>query len=357
MQSALALARRGRYSTSPNPAVGCVIVKDGLVIAEGYHAAAGQPHAEAVALSAAGDSAEGATAYVTLEPCNHHGRTGPCAEALIDSRVTRVVYAVDDPGREAGGGAARLRQAGIEVSGGVCADEASWLNRGFLKRAREGRPWVRLKIAMSLDAKVAMASGESQWITGESARADVQRLRAESCSVMTGIGTLLADDPGLNVRDPSLEMRGRQPMRVVLDDQLRTPTDARLLSLPGQTHILTVSGDESKRENLTAAGADVAQLPAADDARVDINSALDYLGRHGVNHVLVEAGSTLVSNLLNRDLYDELVIYVAPRLLGSDARAAFELDAVEKLADARRLKLASTWQTGDDVALNYIRGR
>ncbi len=352
MREAIALAARGRYSTTPNPAVGCVIVRDGRVVARGFHARAGAPHAEAAALAAAAQAdLRGATAYVSLEPCNHHGRTGPCAEALLAAGIARVVYAEDDPNPQVeGGGAARLRAAGIDVLGGVGAAEAAALNRGFFKRMRTGLPRVRVKLAMSLDGAVALASGESQWITGAEARAEVQRLRAESCAVLTGIGTVLADDPSLNVRDPRFELRGRQPLRVVLDSALRMPPSARMLALDGATLVFTASGDAGARSRLEQAGAEVVAGAAGADG-LDLAAVLGELGRRGINDVLVEAGPLLAGKVIDGRWFDELVVHVAPKLLGRDARRAFALASPLSLAAALRLDLVDVERLGADVAL------
>jgi len=352
MREAIALAAEGRYSTTPNPAVGCVIVRDGRVVARGFHARAGAPHAEAAALADATEGdVRGATAYVSLEPCNHHGRTGPCAEALIEAGIVRVVYAEDDPNpRVAGGGAARLRAAGIDVLGGVGAAEAATLNRGFFKRMRTGLPRVRVKLAMSLDGAVALASGESQWITGPEARAEVQRLRAESCAVLTGIGTVLADDPSLNVRDSRFDLRGRQPLRVVLDSGLRVPPSARLLAIDGATLVFTASRDAAARARLEQAGAEVV-VTAAGEGGVDLAAVLLELGQRNINEVLVEAGPLVAGRVIGDRRFDELVVHVAPKLLGREARRAFELVSPLSLAAALELELATVERLGADVAL------
>ena len=352
MREAIALAAEGRYSTTPNPAVGCVIVRDGRVVGRGFHARAGAPHAEAAALAAAADAdLRGATAYVSLEPCNHHGRTGPCAEALIAAGIARVVYAEDDPNpRVDGGGAARLRAAGVDVLGGVGAAEAATLNRGFFKRMRTGLPRVRVKLAMSLDGAVALASGESQWITGPEARAEVQRLRAESCAVLTGIGTVLADDPSLNVRDPRFDLRGRQPLRVVLDSALRTPPSARLLAIDGATLVFTASCDAAARARLEQAGAEVVGI-AAGAGGLDLAAVLRELGRRGINEALVEAGPLLAGRVIDARACDELVVHVAPKLLGREAQRAFALASPLSLAAALEFDLVTVERLGADVAL------
>lgn len=349
MAQALALAARGQYSTSPNPCVGCVLVKDGVVLAEGFHRRAGGPHAEADALAKAGERARGATAYVSLEPCNHHGRTPACSEALVAAGVARVVYAMDDPNpRVAGAGAARLRAAGIEVLGGVAASAAAELNRGFFQRMRSGRPRVRIKLGMSIDGGAALADGSSQWITSAASRADVQRLRAESCAIVTGIGTLLADDPSLNVRDPRFDMHGRQPHRIVLDKYLRTPPDARLLSLPGETWIFCGEQALSEAAPLRAAGASIEALPLT-DGRIDLHALVARLGELEINDLMVESGPRLAGAFIAARCFDELVLYIAPKILGLTARAALEVPSPTLLADALTLPMAACDRIGDDL--------
>ncbi len=352
MLEAVAEAEHGRYSAAPNPAVGCVLVRDGAIIARGFHARAGEAHAEVAALAAVGGSAVGATAYVTLEPCNHHGRTGPCVDALLAAGIARVVYAEADPSAHAGGGAARLSAAGVAVEAGCAVDAASGLNRGFFQRLRLGRPRVRVKLAMSLDGGAALADGQSQWITGAAARADVQRLRAESCAIITGIGTVLADDPGLNVRDPRFEMRGRQPMRVVLDSQLRMPGTARMLSLAGETRVFTTRAADQ------AAGAFAAgvRLERMRDTRggLDLGAVVQRLAELECNEVLVEAGPTLASRFIAERRFDELLVYVAPKLLGREARRAFDLASPLNLSDALGLRLDGMVRIGDDIALTLL---
>lgn len=346
MGEALALARRGEYSTSPNPRVGCVLVRDGVVIGRGFHRRAGGPHAEVEALADAG-AARGATAYVTLEPCNHHGRTPPCSAALVAAGVARVVYAIEDPNpRVAGSGAATLRAAGIAVSHGTCAAEAAALNRGFLTRMGRGRPWVTVKLAMSLDARAALADGQSQWITGPAARADVQRLRARACAIVTGSGTVLADDPSLTVRDPDLDTGGRQPRRVVLDRRLRTPATARMLGLPGETRVICAPAALVRAAALRAAGAVVEALP--EDAN-GLAGLLAHLARLECNEVLVEAGPTLAGAFLGGGHFDELIVYSAPRLLGVGARPAFAVPSPALLADSLALTLQDSTLIGPDL--------
>ncbi|MCC6203219.1 MAG: bifunctional diaminohydroxyphosphoribosylaminopyrimidine deaminase/5-amino-6-(5-phosphoribosylamino)uracil reductase RibD [Gammaproteobacteria bacterium] len=350
MARALALARTGWYSCRPNPRVGCVLVRDGEIVAEGSHLRAGEAHAERHALARAGAAARGATCYVTLEPCCHHGRTPPCTEALLAAGVARVVYARRDPNPAvAGGGAAMLRAAGVPVDGGLLAAVAANLNPGYESRMCRGRPWVRLKIAMSLDGKAALASGASQWLTGPEARADVQRLRAEAGAVLTGIGTVLADDPALTVRDARFDPPD-QPLRIVLDSQLRMPLQAKMLGLPGRTLIGTTSAEPQRRAALEARGAEVHQLAAA-DGKVDPVALLTLLGTRQINDVLVEAGPTLAARLLELRLVDELVLYVAPRLLGAGAREALPVGGITDLLSTPWLEIVDDRRIGCDWRL------
>lgn len=345
MARAMQLAERGLFSTDPNPRVGCVLVRAGEVVGEGWHHRAGEPHAEIHALQAAGDRARGATAYVTLEPCCHHGRTPPCSEALISAGVSRVVAAMEDPNpRMAGQGLARLQQKGIEVRRGVLQAQAEVLNPGFIQRMRHARPYVRGKMAMSLDGRTAMASGESQWITGEAARRDVHRLRARSSAILTGIGTVLADDPALTAR---LEGDISQPLRVVLDSRLQLPLSARLLSQPGRSLILTVSDDMQRADALREAGAEVEVLTAR-DGRVDLAAVLACLARREVNELMVEAGATLCGALLQEGLFDELVIYMAPLVLGDAARGLLALPGLASMADRIELEIDDMRAVGRD---------
>lgn len=352
MRRALKLALGGRHSARPNPRVGCVLVKDGRVVGEGFHYRAGEDHAEAAALRIAGPAAHGATAYVTLEPCAHHGRTPPCAQGLIAAGVTRVIYAAGDPNpRVSGGGAQALREAGIPCDGGLLAEEARAQNRGFLMRCEQGRPFVTLKLGMSLDARVALASGASQWITGKEAREDVQRLRAMSCAVLTGSGTVLADDPGLDVRDPRFDLGGRPPARIVLDSTLRTPPTARILAAPGQVWVFCTEGAESDRaQRLRDRGAKVEVLARA-GAGLDLAALLARLAALELNDLMVEAGPILAAAFLRAGLVDELVLYVAPILLGPDARSAFNWPALHTLAEAPRLTVVDVARVGGDQRL------
>lgn len=344
MARALLLAARGLFTTSPNPRVGCVIVKDGHVVGEGWHERAGTPHAEVHALKAAGGAARGATVYVTLEPCSHHGRTPPCAEALVNAGVARVVAAMTDPNPlVAGGGIAMLTLAGVQAEVGLLEAEARALNPGFISRMTRGGPWVRLKTASTLDGKTALANGASQWITGEAARADVQRLRARACAILTGSGTVLADNPRMNVRDFDI---GRQPLRVVVDSGLRTPPDATILPALVACH----RADPVARVALEASGAEVVELPGA-DGRVDLDALLTLLAQRGVNELHVEAGAALNGALLAAGRVDEWVAYVAPMAVGDTARGLFAMPPLSTLADAARFALADVRQVGGDLRL------
>ncbi|MDR3428365.1 MULTISPECIES: bifunctional diaminohydroxyphosphoribosylaminopyrimidine deaminase/5-amino-6-(5-phosphoribosylamino)uracil reductase RibD [Silvimonas] len=344
MQQALTLAARGRDITPPNPSVGCVLVRDGVVVGEGHSQPTGQAHAEVTAMRMAGELARGATAYVTLEPCSHHGRTPPCADALIAAGVVRAVVALRDPNPlVAGQGLARLRAAGVEASHGLLAKEAAEHHRGFLSRMIRGRPWLRLKIATSLDGRTALQNGQSQWITGPAARADVQKLRARSSAMLTGIGTVLADDAQLTVRDFDI---GRQPLRVVVDSLLRMPPNAKMLQTPGVL-IATAYAEERKHAELIAAGAELLVCPG-DDGRVDLAALLAELGRHGCNEVTAEAGAQLNGALLRAALVDEIVLYQAPVLIGDPARGAAWLDLPD-LADKQTPVVRERRMVGDDL--------
>jgi diaminohydroxyphosphoribosylaminopyrimidine deaminase/5-amino-6-(5-phosphoribosylamino)uracil reductase len=347
MAQALRLAERGFYTTSPNPRVGCVLVRDGKIVGEGWHERAGEPHAEVHALRAAGDAARGSTAYVTLEPCSHHGRTPPCADALIKAGVARVVIAMQDPNPlVAGQGIARLRAANIEVECGLMEVAARELNIGFFTRMKRGMPWVRSKIAASLDGRTALENGESQWITGEAARQDVQHWRARSCAVLTGIGTVLADDPQLNVRGIETS---RQPLRAVVDNGLRLPLDARLLQQHGLV-IYTSTQDAQKIAALEQSGARVV-LRSDVNGTVDVEAVLRDLAAQGCNEVLVEAGSKLNGALLQAELVDELVLYLAPQLLGDMARGMARLGELTSLEQRIELEWQDVRHVGKDLRI------
>ena len=357
MARALKIARRGLYTTHPNPRVGCILVRDGEPVGEGYHRRAGEPHAEPNALRDAGADARGATAYVTLEPCCHQGRTPACTEALIEAGVNRVVAAMQDPNpRVAGAGFERLRQAGVEVVHGIMAAESETLNPGFIRRMQTGRPYVRCKLAMSLDGRTAMASGQSQWITGSAARLDVQRLRARSDAIVTGIGTVLADDPSMNVRievgsgggigyDDAL----LQPLRVVLDSRLRMPASAKMVGLAGDTLVCCVTAGPNQ-SLLEAAGVEVRQL-TGNSGRIDLGKLLDELGRRQINEVLIESGPTLAGEFLGAGWVDELVIYAAPHVMGDEARGLFRLPGLERMQDRIGLEINDLRMVGDDIRI------
>lgn len=353
MARAIQLAAKGTYTTDPNPRVGCVLVRDGLIIGEGYHQRAGEGHAEVNALKAAGD-ATGATAYVTLEPCSHFGRTPPCSQGLIDAGVTRVVAAMVDPNPEvAGKGISMLQAAGIDASAGILESEARALNPGFLSRMERGRPFVRLKLATSIDGRTAMASGESQWITGSEARADVQRLRARSSAIITGVGSVLQDDSALTVREAQLPASvlpltdGRQPLRVVLDSQGRLPLTAQMLALPGRTLQVIATDDCVSLE-----GAEQIQM-ANNAGRIDLPKLLSYLAdKESCNEVLVECGAQLAGAMLEAGLVDELVHYMAPKLMGSDARPLVHLPLTE-MSQAIEMQLKDVRQLGQDLRMTW----
>jgi diaminohydroxyphosphoribosylaminopyrimidine deaminase/5-amino-6-(5-phosphoribosylamino)uracil reductase len=356
MARALQLAANGIATSQPNPRVGCVLVRDGRILAEGWHERAGGPHAEAMALERAVGSVAGATAYVTLEPCNHHGRTPPCTEALISAGVARVVFAVGDPNPLVNGsGARRLREAGVQVQSGLMEAEAVELNAGFIKRMRQGLPLVRLKLAMSLDGRTALSDGRSKWITGEAARQDVQNWRARSSAVLTGIGTLLADDPWLSVRPGGAGIR--QPLRVILDSRLRTPPTARVFD-GAASHgvwIFTTATDPDRIGALEARGARVEQAAAtAPDGtaeQVDLAQVLRSLARSGVNELLVEAGAVLAGAFVQQQCVDELLLYVAPVVLGARARGLVNLPEPASLPQARRFELIESVPLGTDLRL------
>jgi len=371
MARALELAERGLETTHPNPRVGCVIAQGEEIVGEGWHERAGEPHAEINALAAAGPKAAGATAYVTLEPCSHHGRTPPCVDALIAARLARVVFALEDPNpRVSGRGAEALRLAGIVVESGLLAAEAAELNPGFLKRMRAGRPWVRVKLAMSLDGRTALANGASQWITGPAAREDVQRWRARSSAILTGIGTVLADDPRLDVRlpDPPSGRPRLQPLRVVLDARLQMPPNAKMLATGGNVLVMTAANRSeneaewmARRSQLVARGAAIEEVPVSQPGalrgttRLSLPAVLDRLGQREINELWVEAGARLAGRLLDESLVDELVIYMAPKLLGANARPLADIADVQQLQDARRLAVVETRQIGEDLRIRLRR--
>ena len=354
MARALRLAARGLYTTDPNPSVGCVIVADdGTIVGEGWHMRAGQLHAEPLALEVAGEKARGATAYVTLEPCSHHGRTPPCADQLISAGLRRVVYAAEDPNPiVSGSGAQRIIDAGIEVLGGVLAGEADELNRGYVQRMRSGRPFVRSKIAASLDGRTALANGESQWITGEAARADVHRWRARSSAVLTGSGTVLADNPSLNAR-PADSIEFVPPVRIILDSGLRTPTDAKLFSVEGPILICHCSDDSARIAALEQAGAELMQVPAHGPGEVRLPATMKLLGERGINDIWLESGALLNGGFLNDQLIDELIIYQAGSILGEQASGMFAIPELTAMADRAEFVLHDVRKVGGDLRTTW----
>jgi len=358
MARALRLAERGLFTTQPNPRVGCVIARGEEIVGEGWHQCAGEPHAEVFALRAAGERARGATAYVTLEPCSHHGRTPPCADALIEAGIARVVFASEDPNpKVAGAGIRRLREAGVALEAGLMSDAARELNRGFFSRFERGRPWVRVKLAMSLDGRTALANGESKWITGDAARADVQRWRARSSAILTGAGTARADDPRLTVRLGSLSSDGSivggegfKPLRVVLDARLDAlQPGAHLLDGSAPTlvlHALRVKPKVGRYDRV-----ELAELPVGANGHIDLAAVLRLLAERQVNELQVEAGPALCGALFEQNLVDELLLYVAPVLLGDNARPLLALPPLADMAARHRLRLVEQRHAGDDFRL------
>lgn len=359
MQHALKLAAGGLFTTAANPRVGCIIVKNGVIVGQAYHQRVGEKHAEALALIEAGDKAKGATAYVTLEPCSHTGKNPPCAEALIQAGVAKVVVCNDDPNPlVAGGGYAKLSQAGIEVIRGVKAKQGQALNQGFLHRMQTGLPWVRSKSAQSLDGRTALASGESYWITGEKARADVQYWRGRSGAIITGIETVIQDDCQLNFRPDALRKKHRklaanievnQPLRVVVDSGLRTPLDAKILNNPKQVLIATASHNHGKIAYYEQQGIKVKTLSNS-AGRVDLIALIQYLGELEINEVLIESGATLSGAFLQEQLIDEIIVYTAPVLMGSNGRSLFNLD-IQTMDKKLTLDVVSKKMYGDDIRI------
>ncbi|UJJ32850.1 bifunctional diaminohydroxyphosphoribosylaminopyrimidine deaminase/5-amino-6-(5-phosphoribosylamino)uracil reductase RibD [Halopseudomonas maritima] len=354
MSRALMLAERGLYTTEPNPRVGCVLVADGEVVGEGWHVRAGEGHAEVNALAQAGERARGATAYVTLEPCSHVGKTPPCADALIKAGVSRMVAAMQDPNPlVAGNGLQRLREAGIAVECGLLEEQARALNPGFIKRMQQGLPWVRVKLAMSLDGRTAMASGESKWITGPAARADVQRLRARSGAVVSGADSVLLDDSALTVRaselglpdDEAAAAAARQPLRVLVDSLRRVPLEQRFFREAGPTLVISTSAEQAADDYL-AVGSELLAVPGA-DGKVDLQAVLQTLAARGCNEVLVEAGAGLSGAFWRAGLVDEVIVYMAPRLLGSQARPLMQLP-FESMSEAMDVAITDMRAIGQD---------
>lgn len=355
MRAALGLARRGLGNVWPNPAVGCVIVKDGRVVGRGWTQPGGRPHAETEALAAAGDEARGATAYVTLEPCSHHGKTPPCAEALIQAGLARVVVAMEDPDpRVSGRGLALLREAGLEIALGVRADEAAELNAGFFMKISDNRPLVTLKLATTLDGRIATHGGDSKWITGIDARSAAHLLRAEHDVIMIGSGTALADDPELTCRLPGLE--DRSPVRVVVDGRLRLPLTGRLVASANDipTWVLTLEGgDDARIEALQDAGVDIIEIPEGSDHSVDLRAALVALAESGVTRVLAEGGAHLTAGLLRAGLVDRLVWFRSARLMGGDGLPAAVAFGVDHLDQTPRFARVEVLPAGDDIMEIY----
>ncbi len=357
MKAALGLARRGLGSVAPNPAVGCVLVREGRVVGRGWTQPGGRPHAEAEALGRAGKAARGATAYVSLEPCAHHGETPPCADALAGAGIARLVVAVEDPDPQVRGrGLTRLRDAGAEVVCGVCEDEAAALNAGFFLRVGEGRPLIALKTATTLDGRIATRGGESRWITGEAARARAHGLRASHDAVMVGIGTALADDPMLDCRLPGLARRS--PLRIVVDSRARLPLTSRLVKTAGEppTWLVTLPGAAAKRRAAyDEAGVEVIEVEADGDGNLDLAAAARTLGDRGLTRVLVEGGGRLAAGLLRARLVDRLLWFRAPRLIGGDGLPAVVAFGVDTLAEAPSYRRVSVAEVGDDLMETYVR--
>jgi diaminohydroxyphosphoribosylaminopyrimidine deaminase / 5-amino-6-(5-phosphoribosylamino)uracil reductase len=345
MGQALGLAARGLYTTTPNPRVGCVIVRDGMVVGTGWHEKAGLPHAEVLALKEAGERARGATLYVNLEPCSHHGRTPPCADAIVAAGVKRVVAAMQDPNpKVAGAGFAILRKAGIAVEQGTMEDEAREINIGFISRVTRGRPWVRMKIAASLDGRTALANGKSQWITGEAARQDGHRWRARACAILTGFGTVRDDDPRLSVRGVDTP---RQPLRIVVDSKLETAPSARVID-GGNALVVGAVNDAGRIAALKKTGADVAIIPN-DRGKVDLFKLMEELARRELNEIHVEAGEKLNGSLLQAGVVDEVLVYLAPGVIGDAGRGMFHLPELRELAQRTVLTFRGVERVGDDL--------
>ncbi len=357
MQHAIRLAQKGLYTTDPNPAVGCVIVKNDKIIGEGWHRRAGEAHAEVNALNQAGSQAKGATVFVTLEPCSHTGRTPPCANALINAGVKKVVAAMHDPNPlVAGCGLKKLQDAGIEVESGLLALQAGELNPGFIKRMEAGRPFVRVKLAMSLDGRTAMASGESRWISSEASRNDVQRLRAESSAILTGIETVLADDPSMNVRMSAAELKVdqvRQPKRIVLDSQLRIPSNAKIVSIDGQCIVYTTVYVDN-RDSYPFIIEQCAALHDVQGGKIDLQFLMRDLAKKEINLLHVEAGSVLCGALLKNDLVDEIIIYMAPHIMGDRAKGLFHLPELNQMKDRISLKIKELRAIGNDIRITAL---
>ena len=352
MTRALQLAEQGLFSTMPNPRVGCVIVKEGKIIGEGAHLKAGEPHAEVFALCQAGAQAKGATAYITLEPCSHTGRTPPCSQGIIDAGITKVIVAMQDPNPlVAGSGVAHLQAHNIEVASGLMQAQAEALNPGFISRMSKNKPFIRCKIAASLDGKTALNNGVSQWITSEPARLDVQHWRARSCAILTGIGTVLADNPSMSVRDIETN---RQPFKVIVDSALQTPIDSKILysenKTGGNVLIAFAQSNPQKEAQLLAAGAELLCIPNEQN-KVCLKTLLSHLAANEINEVLCEAGESLNGALLAQNLIDELLLYYAPKLMGSTAKGMFDVPALTAMNQAIDLQILDMRQIGVDIRL------
>lgn len=350
MRRALVLAARGARTVPPNPQVGCVVCQDQSIVGEGWHERPGEPHAEVIALADAGIKAHASTVYVTLEPCAHTGLTGPCCEALVKAGVSRVFAATADPNPLVGGrGVEYLRDAGIEVAVGLLEADARTLNAGFMSRFERNRPRLRMKLAASLDGRTATHTGDSKWITSTEARQDVQSLRAAAGAILTGIGTVLADNPQLNVRLPETT---RQPLRVIVDSSLRTPPDAEILKPPGQVLIACVEANGPRSGALQAhANVDLLEVPGA-DGQVDLQSLLRELAKREINDVHVEGGSKICGSFLQAGLVDEAVVYMAPKIVGTDGRGMFRLSGIDNIKDARQLSIRDVSRTGPDIRID-----
>ena len=355
MAEAVRLAKRGLYTVRVNPRVGCVIVKDGRIISRGHHARLGQHHAEIDALNSTTEDTENSTVYVTLEPCSHEGKTPPCVQALVDAGVNRVVVAVQDPDpRVNGQGLAYLMQHGIQIQCDVLKEEAMELNKGFILRMQKGRPHVTVKSAMSLDGKTALASGASKWISGEHARLDVQKLRARSCAIMSGIGTILADDPRFTVRIPKeqlgMEAELQPPLRVILDTNLRMPESAKVLYAPGQSVIYTCSQNAQKIERLQSENVGIVVM---EQNLLGCAGVLHDLAARGINEVLVEAGASLIGSLLSQGLVDEMVVYMAPHIIGEGGRGLASLPLVTDMRNRLAMRIDDISIVGNDIKLRF----
>ena len=359
MTRAIELAKKGLFSTDPNPRVGCVIVQNEKIIAEGWHERAGENHAEIMALENCQQSTIGATCYVTLEPCSHHGKTSPCSDALVNAGISRLVVAMEDPNPEvSGAGFKELESAGILVEVGLMAEEAAELNPGFIKRMKTGLPWVTCKLGMSLDGRTAMASGESQWITCETSRKDIQLLRARSSAINTGSSTVIVDNPSMNAREDAFpenfqEYSGvEQPWRVIMDSNLLVDPNAKIFTLPGRVIWMTAQDvDDSKNtESLTRI-----KIDADNKGKVSPANVIKWLAEQGCNEIMIEAGATLSGAFINADLVDRLVIYMAPKILGDDARGLLHIPGIEKLSDAKQFKFLHSKPSGEDVCLTFER--